>query len=137
MNRQLSLSPKLTTLSLDLELTSSLKRFDAWMYSTSSWHWLWMSCLRASLRSASRTEDSAAARWSLQMSWMMPLASCINSAWVASAPQAASMFRSRLYTSRSLLVVPVAFLPELRAEQTTAILLSLRFALRGGQFTRG
>lgn len=66
------------------------------MYSTSSWHSFVMSCFNDSLSSGSLTEDSAAEVWSLQMSWMMLLASSINSVWVLSEPVAASMFRSLL-----------------------------------------
>lgn len=60
MNLQLSLSPKLTTRSLDLELTSSLKRLAAWMYSISSWHSFVMSALSGSLSSGFVMKESTA-----------------------------------------------------------------------------
>lgn len=96
MNLQLNRSPKLTTRSLDLELTSSLKRFAACMYSMSSWHSFFMSSFRASLKSGVVRTASAADRWSSQMSWIRLLASSSNSVWVFSMPTAASIFLSLL-----------------------------------------
>lgn len=148
MNLQLSFSPKLATLSFDLELASRLNLLDATMYSMSSWHSSLISFSREALSSGSLINDSTAKTCSLQTSWMMVLAS---STWVSGSDMSllrSAILRSFLKTSRSLsrscalarrprvsararwrarclthlLVVPLTFLPELLAEQTTTSL---------------